>query len=61
MVTNAAVPEGIAPAAGRRPGGLQGFLNTGKSPQFDGEKILGIWNIDVAVTTGRGAKAAIPT
>ena len=28
---------------------LQEFLTTGKSPQFDSEKILGIWDIDVAV------------
>ena len=50
IVTNAAVPEQIHSLLGDNLTDLQEFLNTGKSPKFDSEKILGIWNIDAHAT-----------
>lgn len=50
IVTNPAVPAQIHGLLGGNLADLQEFLNTGKSPKFDSEKILGIWNIDVPVT-----------
>ena len=50
LVTNAVFPEQMHRLLGGDLTDLQEFLTTGKSPQFDSEKILGIWDIDVAVT-----------
>lgn len=47
IVTNAAVTEQIRRLLGDDLTDLQEYLATGKSPKFDGEKILGIWNIDI--------------
>jgi hypothetical protein len=50
MVTNATVPEELYGLLGDDLTDLQEFLTTGKSPKYDGEKILGIWDIDVHAT-----------
>jgi hypothetical protein len=50
MVTNATVPEELYGLLGDDLTDLQEFLITGKSPKYDGEKILGIWDIDVHAT-----------
>jgi len=50
MVTNPAVPQQIYGLLDNDLTDLQMFLNSGKSPKFDSEKILGIWNIDVHAT-----------
>jgi hypothetical protein len=50
LVTDPAFPEQMHQLVGGGLPDLQEFLTTGKSPQFDSEKILGIWDIDVAVT-----------
>jgi hypothetical protein len=50
MVTNPAVPQQIYSLLDNDLADLQMFLNSGKSPKFDSEKILGIWNIDVHAT-----------
>jgi hypothetical protein len=50
IVTNAAVPEQIHSLVGDDLTDLQTFLNTGKSPKYDSDKILGVWKIDVAAT-----------
>lgn len=50
MVTNATVPEELHGLLGDDLTDLQEFLTTGKSPKYDGEKILGTWDIDVHAT-----------
>jgi hypothetical protein len=50
FLTNPAVPGQIRGLLGGDLADLEEFLNTGKSPKFDGEKILGIWDIDVRAT-----------
>jgi hypothetical protein len=50
LVTNAAVLAQIRSLLGDNLEDLQTFLNTGKSPKFDSEKILGVWNINARAT-----------
>ena len=50
IVTNAAVTAQVRRLLGDDVTDLQEYLNSGKSAKFDGEKILGIWNIDVRAT-----------
>jgi hypothetical protein len=50
LLTNASFHEQMVSLLGGNLTDLQEFLNTGKSPKFDGEKILGIWDIDVRAT-----------
>ena len=47
IVTNPAVSGQIRSLLEANLGDLREFLNTGKSPRFDSEKILGVWDIDV--------------
>lgn len=49
-VTNAAFVKQIRDLIGQDLPDLQEYLNTGKSPKYDGEKILGVWNIDARAT-----------
>jgi hypothetical protein len=50
MVTNATVAEELHGLLGDDLTDLQEFLNTGKSAKYDGERILGIWDINVPAT-----------
>jgi uncharacterized membrane protein required for colicin V production len=50
MVTNATLSEELHGLLGDDLTDLLEFLNTGKSAKYDGEKILGIWDIDVPAT-----------
>ena len=50
IVTNAAVSGQFRRLLGDDLTDLQQYLATGKSPKFDGEKILGVWNLDVRAT-----------
>ena len=50
ILINPAVPEQVSSLLGGDLTDLQEYLNSGKSPKFDGEKILGIWTIDVRAT-----------
>jgi len=50
IVTNPAVSGRIRSLLDGDLADLQEFLNTGKSPKFDSQKILGVWNIDVRAT-----------
>jgi hypothetical protein len=50
LMTNGAFIEQIRAQLGGNLADLQEFLNTGKSPKFDDEKILGVWKIDVYAT-----------
>jgi uncharacterized membrane protein required for colicin V production len=50
MVTNATVSEELHGLLGDDLTDLLDFLNTGKSAKYDGERILGIWDIDVPAT-----------
>ena len=59
IVTNAAVSGQIRRLLGDDLTDLQDYLNTGKSPKFDGEKILGVWNIDVRATLA-GERRRLP-
>lgn len=47
IVTNADLMEEIERVIGPELEDLRGFLETGKSPKYDGEKILGFWVLDV--------------
>ena len=50
IVTNAAVSEQLRRLLGDDLADLRQYFNTGKSPKFDGERILGLWNIDIPAT-----------
>jgi len=50
FVTNADFPGQMHGLLGDDLTDLQEFLRTGQSPKYDGEKILGIWSIDVHAT-----------
>ena len=50
ILTNAAFPGQIRGLLEGNLTDLQEYLNTGTSPKFGGEKILGIWTIDVRAT-----------
>ena len=50
ILTNAPLCEQIGSLLDGNLADLQEYLITGKSPKFDGEKILGLWTIDVRVT-----------
>jgi hypothetical protein len=50
IVTNTAIPAQVTSLLDGNLADLREFLNTGNSPKFDSEKILGIWNIDVRAT-----------
>jgi hypothetical protein len=47
IVTNTAVLDRVRSLLGDNLADLQEFLTTGKSPKYDGEKILGRWNVDL--------------
>jgi hypothetical protein len=47
ILTNAAATGQIRRLLGDNLEDLKEYLNTGKSPRFDGQKILGIWTVDV--------------
>jgi uncharacterized membrane protein required for colicin V production len=50
IVTNATITDQIRSLLGQDLTDLQTYLNTGKSPKYDAEKILGIWKIDLGAT-----------
>jgi hypothetical protein len=50
LLANTAFIEQVRAQLGGNLADLREFLNTGKSPKFDGEKILGVWKIDVYAT-----------
>jgi hypothetical protein len=50
IVTNPAVSGRVDSLLGGDLADLEEFLKTGKSPKFDSEKILGLWDIDVRAT-----------
>jgi len=56
IVTNAALTGEIYNILGNDLNDLQDYLNTGKSPKFDDETILGIWTIDRQATLAQERK-----
>lgn len=50
LMTNTAVSAQIRSLLDGDLTDLQEYLNTGKSPKYDSEKILGLWDIDVRAT-----------
>jgi hypothetical protein len=56
IVTNATVTGEIYGVLGNDLNDLQEYLNTGKSPKYDDETILGIWKIDPQATYARERK-----
>jgi hypothetical protein len=56
IVTNAALTGEIYGILGNDLNDLQEYLNTGKSPKFDDETILGIWTIDPQATLAQERK-----
>jgi hypothetical protein len=50
LITNPAVSGQVRSLLEADLGDLRDYLTTGKSPRFDSEKILGIWDIDVRAT-----------
>jgi hypothetical protein len=57
LFTNDDVTGRIRDLVGRNLPDLQEYLNTGKSPKFDPEKILGVWIIDLPATWAEERKA----
>ncbi len=56
IVTNAALTGEIYGILGNDLNDLQEYLNTGKSPKFDDESILGIWTINPQATLAQEKK-----
>jgi hypothetical protein len=56
IVTNAALTGEIYGILGNDLNDLQDYLNTGKSPKFDDETILGIWTINPQETLAQARK-----
>jgi len=56
IVTNAALTGEIYSILGNDLNDLQEYLNTGKSPKFDDETILGVWTINPQATLAQEKK-----
>ena len=47
LTTNAAIADQVRDLLGRDLPDLQAYLTTGKSPNYDSQTILGVWEIDI--------------
>lgn len=56
LLTNATVTSQVSDLMGKDLDDLQEYLNTGQSPKYDVEEILGVWDIDRAETVAQVRK-----